>query len=196
MDRLSIIKYPHPALRWKSKPIMQIDRRVRDVVGQMFELMYESRGVGLAANQVALPWRLFVINPTGDPEQADEEFVFLNPEIVRRKGSVVGEEGCLSLPGLYMPVRRSERIVVEAFDLDGVPFRMDLQEFEARIVQHEFDHIEGTLFIDHLSDDETEEAQVELLKFVEEFREAQRTGEIANDQLLEQALRGLEPTVS
>lgn len=196
MDRLSIIKYPHPALRWKSKPIMQIDRRVRDVVGQMFELMYESRGVGLAANQVALPWRLFVINPTGDPEQADEEFVFLNPEIVRRKGSVVGEEGCLSLPGLYMPVRRSERIVVEAFDLDGVPFRMDLQEFEARIVQHEFDHIDGTLFIDHLSDDETEEAQVELLKFVEEFREAQRTGEIANDQLLEQALRGLEPTVS
>ena len=196
MDRLSIIKYPHPALRWKSKPIMQIDRRVRDVVGQMFELMYESRGVGLAANQVALPWRLFVINPTGDPEQADEEFVFLNPEIVRRKGSVVGEEGCLSLPGLYMPVRRSERIVVEAFDLDGVPFRMDLQEFEARIVQHEFDHIDGTLFIDHLSDDETEEAQVELLKFVEDFREAQRTGEIANDQLLEQALRGLEPTVS
>lgn len=175
---------------------MQIDRRVRDVVRQMFELMYESRGVGLAANQVALPWRLFVINPTGDPEQPDQEFVFLNPEIVRRKGSVLGEEGCLSLPGLYMPVRRSERIAVEAFDLDGAAFRMDLQEFDARIVQHEFDHIEGTLFIDHLSDDEAEEAHIELLKFTEEFREAQRTGEIANDELLEQALRSLEPTVN
>ena len=193
MEPLSIVKYPHPALRWKSKPIVEIDQRLREVVRQMFALMYEAKGVGLAANQVALPWRLFVINPTGDPQEADQEFVFLNPEIIRRKGSEEGEEGCLSLPGLYSPVRRSERVSIEAFDLEGAPFRMDLDEFTARIVQHEFDHIEGTLFIDHISDDQRDEIAAELLAMEQEFRESQKSGTLPADDALTQKLRTLEP---
>ena len=109
MEPLSIVKFPHPALRWESKPVVEIDDRVRDAVRQMFALMYEAKGIGLAANQVALPWRLFIINPSGEPENTDEEFVFLNPEILRRKGSEEGEEGCLSLPDMYGPVRLSTR---------------------------------------------------------------------------------------
>ena len=129
MQPLSIVKYPHPALRWESKPIVEIDDRLRDVVRQMFDLMYQANGIGLAANQVGLPWRLFVINPSGDREKTDEEFVFLNPEILRRKGSDEGEEGCLSLPELYGPVKRSTELVVEAFDLEGERFRMASKTF-------------------------------------------------------------------
>ena len=196
MKPLSIVNYPHPALRWKSKPIIEIDRRLRDVVEQMFALMYEAKGVGLAANQVALPWRLFVINPTGDPEETDQEFAFLNPEIIRRKGSVEGEEGCLSLPGLYMPVRRSDIISIEAFDLDGAAFRMDLDDYDARIIQHEFDHIEGALFIDRLTDEKREESAPRLLALEQEFRDSQKSGEVADDETLIQQLRSLEPTGS
>src|SRR2546426_7859137 len=84
---MQIVQYGHPALRWKSKPVQAITDELRSVVRQMFELMYSSKGVGLAANQVALPYRLFVVNVTSDPEQKDEEFVFLNPRIRRRKRS-------------------------------------------------------------------------------------------------------------
>ena len=98
---LEIVKYPHPALRYASRPIMEIDDALRSTVREMFELMYEARGIGLAANQVALPFRFFVLNLTADPEQRDQEQVFINPEIVKRHSSAEGEEGCLSLPGLY-----------------------------------------------------------------------------------------------
>src|ERR1700722_19235702 len=98
---MQIIRYPHPALRWKSKPITRIDAELKRTVRAMFEAMYASNGIGLAANQVALPYRLFVTNATGDAAATEAERVFLNPEIVRRKGTVEGEEGCLSLPEIY-----------------------------------------------------------------------------------------------
>ena len=150
MGSLSIVHYPHPALRTKSNPVTAIDNRLRQTVREMFELMYAANGIGLAANQVGLPWRLFVINPTGDAEQTGEEHVFLNPEIIKRRGSMEGEEGCLSLPELYGPVRRAAEITIEAFDLRGQPFRMDLEDFPARVVQHEYDHIDGILFVDRM----------------------------------------------
>ncbi len=194
MQPLSIVKYPHPALRWESKPIVEIDDRLRDVVRQMFELMYQANGIGLAANQVGLPWRLFVINPSGDREKTDEEFVFLNPEILRRKGSDEGEEGCLSLPELFGPVRRSTELVVEAFDLEGERFRMDLEDFPARVVQHEYDHIDGVLFIDRMTDSQRRDHEAKLADFEIAFRRAQESGEVAADDVLKRELRGLEPS--
>ncbi|MGC1274237.1 MAG: peptide deformylase [Planctomycetaceae bacterium] len=193
MELLSIVTYPHPALRWESKPIVEIDDRLREAVRQMFALMYEAKGIGLAANQVALPWRLFVINPSGDPTQTDEEFVFINPEILRRKGSDEDEEGCLSLPEMYGPVRRSTSIVVEAFDLEGQAFRMDLDDFAARVVQHEFDHIEGVLFIDRMTDAQRRDYEAKLADFETAFRKSQQTGETPDDDALKQRLRELEP---
>lgn len=193
MEPLSIVKYPHPALRWESKPVVEIDDRLRDVVRQMFTLMYSANGIGLAANQVGLPWRLFVINPSGDATQTDEEFVFLNPEILRRKGSEEGEEGCLSLPELYGPVRRSKELVIEAFDLEGQPFRMDLEDFPARVVQHEYDHIDGVLFIDRMTDAQRREHDAKLADFEATYRKAQQAGEIAPDEDLKRRLKELEP---
>ena len=96
---LQIVHYPHPALRYASRPVTQIDDDLRATVRAMFELMYDAKGIGLAANQVALPFRFFVLNLTADPEQKDQEQVFINPEIVKRHSSIEDEEGCLSLPG-------------------------------------------------------------------------------------------------
>src|SRR5262245_40675031 len=143
---MRVVQYPHPALRWKSKPITQINAELRGIVRRMFELMYEHKGIGLAANQVALPYRLFVANISGDAEHADEEHVFINPEILSRQGTVEAEEGCLSLPALYGQVRRSENVVVSAFDLDGNEFEMTLEDLPARVIQHETDHLDGVLF--------------------------------------------------
>src|SRR5436305_2387104 len=116
---MRIVTYPHPALRYESRPVTQIDDDLRSKVRAMFDLMYESRGIGLAANQVALPFRFFVLNLTADPEQKDQEQVFINPEIVKRHSSIEDEEGCLSFPGLYSKVRRARKIRVKAFDLQG-----------------------------------------------------------------------------
>ena len=141
---MNIVYYPHPALRWKSKPITEINAALREIVREMFDVMYEARGVGLAANQVGLPLRLFIVNTSAESGEKDgeedEELVFINPEITHRKGSVEGEEGCLSLPELYGQVRRAEEIVVEAFDLQGREFSMTLTELAGRVVQHETDH--------------------------------------------------------
>ena len=104
-----IVLYPHPALRYESRPVTQIDDDLRAKVRAMFDLMYEARGIGLAANQVALPFRFFVLNLTADPEQKDQEQVFINPEIVKRHSSIEDEEGCLSFPGLYFKVKRPAR---------------------------------------------------------------------------------------
>ena len=190
---LEIVHFPHPALRWKSKPITRIDTRLRSTVAEMFELMYEAKGVGLAANQVALPWRVFVANPTGEPEEKDFEWVFVNPEIVDRKGNDEAEEGCLSLPDLYGPVRRPERIVVEAFDLQGQEFRLELSELPARVIQHENDHLDGIMFIDRMSETSRRELDPRLTDFETVFRRRQESGQTPADEQLEKTLRELEP---
>jgi peptide deformylase len=190
---MQIIRYPHPALRWKSKPITRIDPDLRRTVRAMFDCMYENKGIGLAANQVALPYRLFVMNATGDPAVADAEKVFLNPEIVRRKGSSEDEEGCLSLPQLYGQVRRAEKIVVIAFDLEGQDFEYSLDELEARIVQHEYDHIDGVLFIDRMTDTARRELEPRLADFEAHFRRQQETGVYPSDDEIQRTLRSLEP---
>lgn len=193
MDQLEIVHYPHPALRWKSKPITEINAELRATVRKMFELMYEAKGIGLAANQVALPWRLFVINLSCDPAETSEEIVFINPEIVERKGSQEGEEGCLSLPTVYGPVRRAENVVVEAFDLNGNGFEMSLDDLASRAVQHESDHLDGILFTDRMSEVAQREIAFRLADFEAQFRRQQQLGKYAPDAELVAALENAEP---
>jgi peptide deformylase len=192
---MQIVQYPHPALRWKSKPITRIDAELRRTVREMFDCMYANKGIGLAANQVALPYRLFVTNVTGDPSVTEAEHVFVNPEILRRKGSEEGEEGCLSLPQLYGQVRRSEKILVDAFDLDGQEFELAADELEARVIQHENDHIDGTLFIDRMTDAARRELEPRLADFELHFRRQQESGLIPPDDEIQRILRSLEPPV-
>jgi peptide deformylase len=190
---MEIVLYPHPALRWKSRPVQEIDAGLRKTVSEMFELMYAAKGIGLAANQVGLPYRLFVLNLAGEKDAKDEEVVFLNPEILKRKGTTEGEEGCLSFPGLYAPVKRAAEVVVEAFDLDGNVFEYDLDELAARAVQHENDHIDGVLFVDRLADAVRREHQPAITDFETQFRRRQAAGEVPSDDVLKRELQRLEP---
>jgi peptide deformylase len=189
---MEIVRYPHPALRWKSRPVAEINARLRSIVREMFELMYDAKGIGLAANQVALPFRLFIVNPSGDPKQTDQELVIVNPAIISRKGSAEGEEGCLSLPEMWGQVRRAEEIEVEAYDLKGREFRLKLKDMPARVVQHETDHLDGVLFPDRMTDT----ARLELAPQLEEFeaihRRRQEAGLLPPDDVLKARLRELE----
>ena len=147
---LRLIQYPHPTLRHPSRALKKIDAEIRDIVGEMFSIMYEHNGVGLAANQVDLPYRLFVVNLESDPRKR-EEIVFVNPVISRRKGLAEAEEGCLSLPGLYGQVKRPDEVTIDAFSLSGKPIHIEANGLMARVVQHETDHLDGRLFIDRLN---------------------------------------------
>jgi peptide deformylase len=188
---MQIVRYPHPALRFKSVPITQITDEIRDAAHEMFELMYSAEGIGLAANQVALPYRMFVLNLTGKREEKDQEHVFINPEIVKRKGTQEAEEGCLSFPKLYGQVRRAGEIVVEAFDLDGIGFELTIDELASRAIQHEADHLDGTLFTDRLSEAAQREVAATLGDFEAQFRRQQELGVSPPDAAIEAELRRL-----
>lgn len=188
---MEIVTYPHPALRWKSTDVKRIDEPLRAVIRRMFELMYAANGIGLAANQVALPFRFFVANLSGEAEEIDEELVFINPQIIKRKGTALAEEGCLSLPGLYADVKRSEGVTVEAFDLDGQLFEADLTELGARAVQHEIDHLDGILFIDRLEEAVREEVAPKVADFAAEYARRQSLGETPTDDELRARLKQL-----
>jgi peptide deformylase len=188
---LSLVEYPHPALFRKAKPLLRIDHGVRDAVEQMFEIMYDSHGVGLAANQVALPYRMFVVNPTGDPDSG-EELAFLNPTLSRPRGTAIQEEGCLSLPGLRADVRRPQRVIIEAWDLNGQPIRIDLDGFLARVVQHEFDHLEGRLFTDRLPDAASLELKGDLELLQDIYHGKQSRGELSPEDEMISELDQLE----
>ena len=192
MSRLEIVLHPHPALRWKSKEVSRIDDELRAMVAEMFELMYSARGIGLAANQVALPYRLFVINPTGDKEEKDQELVFINPQITRKNGSETDEEGCLSLPEIFGPVTRATKIIVDAFDLHGQQFELELEDLHARVVQHEYDHVEGVMFTDRVPPLELQKIQPLISDLELQFRNRQKEGTAESDQQLKAKLLELE----
>src|SRR5262245_38607795 len=189
---MNIVKYPHPALRHKSKPLTAIDRRVRLHAGQMLELMYEARGLGLAANQVALPYQMLVMNDLADPLQKDHELVCINPVVIERKGSVEGEEGCLSFPKLYQKVRRAKTVKVRAYNLNGELVEIDGSDLVARVLQHEIDHLHGVLFIDKMGLIGQLASRGMLREFERDYRKAQQRGEIPPDPEIEKHLAALE----
>jgi len=187
-----IVKYPHPTLRHKSKLLRRVDAELKKLVRGMFELMYESRGIGLAANQVDLPYRFFVLNLEADPEQG-EEFVFINPVILRRSGgSTESEEGCLSFPDIYAPVGRPDVVVVSAYNLEGQELRYELAGLFSRAVQHEADHLDGVLFIDRLSETSKLEVRDKLDELEAEYAGNLRRGAIPDEARVAERLAELE----
>ena len=134
-----------PVLRRRSEEIGAPDDEVRRLVDNMFETMDASKGVGLAANQVGVARRVAVVDADGD------RFVMIDPVILETEGRTTAEEGCLSIPDIYGDVARPERVVLEATDLEGNRYRRDATGLKARAIQHEIDHLDGILFLDHLS---------------------------------------------
>ena len=136
---------PEPILRQKSKRVKAIDGSVQRLVGDMIETMHSASGVGLAAPQVGVSLRVIII---GMPEE--EEIVLINPEIVRRVGERLVTEGCLSVPGYFGEIQRAQRVTVKGKDLSGKEVRIKAEELLAQALEHEIDHINGVLYIDHL----------------------------------------------
>ena len=146
-EELKIIVYPDPRLKKVSAAVTTFDESLKALTVKMFELMREARGVGLAAPQVGLNVRLFVMNPTGKPE---DDAIYVNPVLSEGEGEEEGEEGCLSLPGLNVQVWRAKTLRMDAQDLLGKPFSQEATGYLARIWQHEFDHLNGTMLTDRM----------------------------------------------
>lgn len=191
LTELKIVQYPHPTLRYKSKPITRVDRELKSIVREMFDLMYAARGIGLAANQVDLPLQLFIINTSGDPDQG-EELVFVNPVLSAPKGSDEAEEGCLSIVDVNAIVARPEQIHVSAYDLAGNEISMNVDGLLAKAIQHEKDHLEGVLFIDRISDSSKRQIEGELQDFIIDFENKRSTGEIPGDEAIMARLAKIE----
>lgn len=152
MSTLTIVKYPDPVLLEVGRPVTaeDLENGLEKVIEQMFETMYDAGGVGLAAPQVGISKRFFVMD-THDAEGNRDPKVFINPQIIRVEGEQVGNEGCLSFPGLYQQVQREMRVIVRAQDIHGVDFEADVTELAARCVLHETDHCDGIVFIDRVT---------------------------------------------
>ncbi len=148
MTQLTILELPDPRLRRVAKPVDAVTDRERQLAADMLETMYEARGIGLAATQVNESVRMLVLDLS---EAKDDPKVFINPEVIDRKGAQTCEEGCLSVPGVYAEVERAEEIRVRALGLDGQPFEMDADGLLAVCIQHEIDHLDGKVFVDYLS---------------------------------------------
>lgn len=145
---LEIRQLGDPTLRRRTDEIEEIDDQIRQLAADMFETMYAAEGIGLAAPQVGVPVRLFVMDTQQDN---DDRRAVVNPAIVESAGNDRAKEGCLSIPGLSTLVGRAESIVMEGLDLDGNPIRVEAVGLEARCIQHEIDHLDGVLFLDRIS---------------------------------------------
>jgi len=150
MSRMEIIKYPDNRLTVSAMPVETVNTALRESIRQMLKLMYEHGGVGLAGPQVGLELCVIVMNTSGDPQQKNKERVFINPVITHYHGSVMSDEGCLSVPGVTGRVNRAERVVLHAFGLDGTEINEPFKGMDAIVLQHEYDHLSGILFIDKL----------------------------------------------
>ena len=167
---LTILKYPDHRLRAPNAPIGCFDESLQKLANEMFEVMYDDDGVGLAAPQVGANVRLMVFNETGDKEKKEAEVVLVNPRIISTsKDAKVFEEGCLSFPNMYGDVIRPSKVRVRAQDLAGKTFVINISGFPARIFQHEYDHLQGALFCDRLVPEALTEMRKELIKMEETY---------------------------
>jgi peptide deformylase len=145
-----ILRYPDKRLRNKAEPVAEVTDEVRAFVNDLLETMYAAPGVGLAAPQVGVSWRIFVIDVAPSDAPSDPR-VLINPEVVHREGEQVWEEGCLSFPGIHEEIERAARVTLRATGLDGKPFEITGEGLLAVALQHEFDHLDGMLMIDRVS---------------------------------------------
>ena len=155
------------------------------MIEEMFEIMYRTKGVGLAANQVGLPYRLFIMNPTGDPEKKEKEYVFINPEVTLGSGKPTkDEEGCLSFPKIFADVLRSSKVTIRAYDHKGNEINERFEGFAARIVQHEYDHLDGVTFVTRIAEEVMEEKEIEksLGELEKVFSQQRAAGEIPSEE--------------
>lgn len=148
--KLAIVKYGDPVLETVARPVTDFGKELAQLVDNMFETMYFAKGVGLAAPQVNMSWRLTVVDISSG-QNPDDKLVLVNPQIVKLEGSQVGEEGCLSIPGFREQVKRANKAIVRAQNVKGEFFDVAGEELLARAMQHEIDHLNGVLFIQHLS---------------------------------------------
>ncbi len=143
-----ILQYPDPRLRRKALPVDAVDDEIRTLIDDMAETMYQAPGIGLAAPQIDVSKCVLIIDFS---EAKNDLRVFVNPELLAQEGEQTTEEGCLSVPGVYDEVTRSEKITVRALGRDGKPFELETDGLLATCVQHEIDHLDGKLFVDYLS---------------------------------------------
>ncbi len=148
MAILDVLSFPDERLRTVAKPVEDVNDEIKQLVSDMFETMKDENGIGLAATQVNRHVRVVVMDVS---ENQNEPRVFINPEIIRKNGSTISEEGCLSVPGNYAKVERAESITVKALNENGEAFELDAEGLLAICIQHELDHLKGKLFIDYLS---------------------------------------------
>jgi peptide deformylase len=194
---MKIVKYPHPALRYESVPLKAIDKKVHLAVGEMVDLMFDAKGLGLAANQVALPWQMLILNEDvlngveSDKASRENAGIYFNPVIMERKGTVEGEEGCLSFPDLYQKVRRAKTIRVVAYNIKGEPVDRTVSDLASRAWQHEIDHLHGVLYIDKMGPIAKLASRSALKQFERDFEKAREKGEIPSDAKIKEELDAL-----
>lgn len=172
LARLTILHYPDPHLRQQCQPVTVFDQKLAALAARMLTLMRKDKGIGLAGPQVGLLIRLFVMNITGEPK---DDLVFVNPVIRDRHGNVDGEEGCLSIPGVNVQVRRASRCRIIAQDLSGQPIERDGADLLCRVWQHETDHLDGVLILDRMGPADRIATRRTLRALEESFR-ARRNG--------------------
>jgi peptide deformylase len=161
MAILEILQYPDPRLNTPAERVEKIDAATRKLIDDLAETMYAAPGVGLAATQVDVHKQILVIDVSDDRSDLR---VFVNPEITRREGAAVNQEGCLSLPGIYDNVERAESVTITALDRNGARFTLNASGMLATCIQHEMDHLQGKIFVDYLSDLKQNRVRAKLKK--------------------------------
>ena len=180
MAQLAILEYPDPRLRTRAAPVTRFDAALKQQIADMFETMYAAPGIGLAATQVDWHHQLIVIDVS---EEKNQPFVLINPQILSREGKGSGEEGCLSVPGIFADVTRADRITVKFLDRAGKACELDVDGLLAVCIQHEMDHLDGKLFVDYLSEMKRQRIRKKLDKERRERAADARAGAARQRQL-------------
>jgi len=161
MAILDILVYPDPRLRTIAQPVKAVDDRIRTLIKDMIETMHDAQGIGLAATQVNVHEQVIVMQI---PEDQEEPRVLINPTIIERDGETIHDEGCLSVPEYYAPVKRAESIKITALDSQGEIYELEADGLLAICIQHEMDHLQGKVFVDYLSRLKQDRVRKKLLK--------------------------------
>jgi peptide deformylase len=161
MAILDILHYPDARLRTRAKPVQQVNQRIKTIVDNMFETMYDAPGIGLAATQVNIHQQIVAIDIS---EEKNKPLCLINPKIIKKEGQKLCEEGCLSVPKYFAEIKRAEKITVIALDRQGKKFELEADELLAVCIQHELDHLKGKLFVDYLSSLKQQRVRMKMKK--------------------------------